>query len=73
MILAVCSKNDEANALEPFDRHPDMVLKRSDIASFVANWQNKADNIRAIAQGKLSPGSGWGKAVSDAKKAAGTG
>ncbi len=30
-------------------------------------------DIRAIAQGKLSPASGWGKAVSDAKKAAGTG
>jgi FkbH-like protein len=50
VILAVCSKNDEANALEPFDKHPDMVLKRGDIASFVANWSNKADNIRAIAQ-----------------------
>jgi FkbH-like protein len=50
VILAVCSKNDEANALEPFEKHPDMVLKRGDIASFVANWQNKADNIRAIAQ-----------------------
>jgi FkbH-like protein len=50
VILAVCSKNDEANALEPFDKHPDMVLKRADIASFVANWSNKADNIRAIAQ-----------------------
>lgn len=50
VILAVCSKNDETNALEPFDKHPDMVLKRGDIASFVANWQNKADNIRAIAQ-----------------------
>ncbi|WP_428490547.1 HAD-IIIC family phosphatase [Rhodopila sp.] len=50
VILAVCSKNDEANALEPFEKHPDMVLKRADIASFVANWSNKADNIRAIAQ-----------------------
>ncbi len=50
IILAVCSKNDEANALEPFDKHPDMVLKRGDISSFVANWSNKADNIRAIAQ-----------------------
>jgi FkbH-like protein len=50
VILAVCSKNDEANALEPFEKHPDMVLKRGDIASFVANWQNKADNIRTIAQ-----------------------
>ena len=28
VILAVCSKNDEANALEPFDKHPEMVLKR---------------------------------------------
>ena len=50
VILAVCSKNDEANALEPFERHPEMVLKRGDIACFVANWSNKADNIRQIAQ-----------------------
>jgi FkbH-like protein len=50
VILAVCSKNDEANALEPFEKHPDMVLKRADISSFVANWSNKADNLRAIAQ-----------------------
>ena len=50
VILAVCSKNDEANALEPFDRHPDMVIRRSDIACFVANWSDKASNIRAIAQ-----------------------
>jgi FkbH-like protein len=49
VILAVCSKNDEANALEPFEKHPEMVLKRGDIASFVANWSDKAANIRAIA------------------------
>jgi FkbH-like protein len=50
VILAVCSKNDEANAMEPFDKHPEMVLRRDDIASFVANWSDKAGNIRAIAQ-----------------------
>jgi FkbH-like protein len=50
IILAVCSKNDEANALEPFDKHPEMVLKRGDIACFVANWADKAANIRAIAE-----------------------
>jgi FkbH-like protein len=50
VILAVCSKNDEANALEPFDSHPEMVLRRGDIASFVANWSDKAGNIRAIAE-----------------------
>jgi FkbH-like protein len=50
VILAVCSKNDESNALEPFAKHPDMVLKSSDIACFVANWQDKASNLRAIAK-----------------------
>ena len=49
VILAVCSKNDEANALAPFEQHPEMVLQRSDIASFVANWDDKATNIRRIA------------------------
>lgn len=49
VILAVCSKNDEANALQPFTSHPEMVLKRDDIACFVANWQDKASNLRSIA------------------------
>jgi FkbH-like protein len=50
VILAVCSKNDEANALLPFNDHPEMVLSRSDIAVFVANWEDKATNLRTIAQ-----------------------
>ena len=50
IILAVCSKNDESTALEPFEKHPEMVLRRSDIACFRANWQDKAANIRAIAK-----------------------
>ena len=49
VILAVCSKNDEATALEPFDKHPEMVLRRSDIACFVANWKDKPANLRQIA------------------------
>jgi FkbH-like protein len=49
IILAVCSKNDEVNALGPFERHPDMVLKRSDIACFMANWDDKATNLQRIA------------------------
>jgi FkbH-like protein len=48
IILAVCSKNEEKAALEPFNIHPDMVLRLEDIAVFVANWDNKADNIRHI-------------------------
>jgi FkbH-like protein len=50
VILAVCSKNDDRNAREPFERHPEMVLKLSDIACFVANWNDKAANMRHIAK-----------------------
>jgi FkbH-like protein len=48
VILAVCSKNTESVAREPFEKHPDMVLHLDDISVFVANWDNKADNIRHI-------------------------
>ena len=50
IILAVSSKNDEANAAEPFDKHPEMVLRRGDIACFAANWSDKASNLRSIAK-----------------------
>jgi HAD-superfamily phosphatase, subfamily IIIC len=48
IILCICSKNEEILAKEPFLKHPDMVLSLEDIAVFVANWKNKADNIRFI-------------------------
>ena len=50
IILAVCSKNTEAIALEPFEKHPDMVLRREDIAVFAVNWETKVQNIRHIQQ-----------------------
>ena len=34
IILAVCSKNTESVAKEPFEKHPDMVLRLDDIAVF---------------------------------------
>ena len=49
IILAVCSKNTESVALNAFAHHPEMVLKRQDIACFIANWNDKASNIRQIA------------------------
>ena len=48
IIICVASKNDETTAKEPFEKHPDMVLKLDDIAVFQANWETKVDNIRAI-------------------------
>ncbi len=49
VVLAVCSKNNDPDAREPFHRHPEMVLKVEDIAVFRANWQDKATNLREIA------------------------
>ncbi|HCJ30773.1 MAG TPA: methoxymalonyl-ACP biosynthesis protein [Pseudomonas sp.] len=48
VILAVCSKNDLSVAEAAFN-HSEMALKRSDIAAFVANWEDKAGNLRRIA------------------------
>jgi FkbH-like protein len=48
IIVAICSKNDESKAREPFEKNPEMILKMDDISVFIANWENKADNIRTI-------------------------
>jgi FkbH-like protein len=50
IIICVASKNSEETAKEPFEKHPDMVLKLDDIAVFQANWETKVDNIRTIQQ-----------------------
>ena len=50
ILLAVCSKNNEDTAKEPFEKHPEMVLRLEDFSMFVANWEDKATNIRRIQQ-----------------------
>lgn len=50
IVLAVCSKNEDATARTPFRNHPDMLLKEEHVAVFQANWTDKAANLRAIAQ-----------------------
>ena len=49
VILTLCSKNNEEDVLEVFDRHPEMILKREHIAAYRINWQNKAKNIEELA------------------------
>jgi FkbH-like protein len=48
ILLAVCSKNNRNSALQPFLENPGMALKYEDITVFIANFDNKADNIRVI-------------------------
>ena len=50
VILAVCSKNRDEVARSPFREHSGMVLKEDDISCFVANFNDKAANIRHIAR-----------------------
>jgi FkbH-like protein len=50
VVLAVSSKNTDSIARQPFNEHPDMLLKEKHIAVFQANWEDKATNIRAIAK-----------------------
>ena len=50
VVLAVCSKNNEKDAKEPFEKHPEMQIKLNHIACFVANWEPKPDNIQYIAK-----------------------
>lgn len=49
ILLAVCSKNNEADALEAIDNHPEMLLRRKDFAALRINWQDKVQNLREIA------------------------
>ena len=50
VILAICSKNDPALVEAVFRDHPELLLRRTDFAAFVANWEDKAANLRRIAE-----------------------
>ncbi|MEY9110619.1 FkbH-like protein [Bradyrhizobium yuanmingense] len=50
VLLAVCSKNDHARAIEVFEKHPEMVVRLEHFAAFKANWDPKSDNLQRIAE-----------------------
>jgi FkbH-like protein len=50
ILLAVCSKNDDHIARSAFELRDDMILKLEHISCFIANWNNKADNLSEIAR-----------------------
>lgn len=49
ILLAICSKNDEAEALAVLASHPDVLLRPDHFAAHRINWQDKPANLRAIA------------------------
>ena len=49
ILLAVCSKNNPADAMEALEKHPGMLLKPEHFAAWRINWNDKAANLREIA------------------------
>jgi FkbH-like protein len=49
IILAVCSKNNMADANEALENHPGMILRPHHFATLRINWNEKAQNLREIA------------------------
>lgn len=50
VILTVCSKNNEQDVLEVWDRNPYIKLKKEHFAAYRINWTDKATNIKALAE-----------------------
>ncbi len=50
IILAINSKNNESDAFDVIDNHPDMVLKRKHFAGYRINWLDKANNLKKLAE-----------------------
>ncbi|MCM1218387.1 MAG: HAD-IIIC family phosphatase [Muribaculaceae bacterium] len=55
VILSVCSKNNESDVKELWEKNPFVKLGPKHISAYRINWHNKADNIRELAK-KLNIG-----------------
>ncbi len=50
MLLCLCSRNNEKDVLEVFDRRTDMLLKREHLVSWRINWSSKSENLKSLAR-----------------------
>jgi FkbH-like protein len=50
ILLAICSKNNLDDAMEALEKHPGMLLRAKHFAAMRINWNDKAQNLREIAQ-----------------------
>lgn len=49
VILTICSKNNEHDVLEAWEKNPFIVLKKEHFAAYRINWSDKATNIKELA------------------------
>lgn len=50
IILTVCSKNNEKDVMEAWEKNPFIILKKEHFAAYRINWTDKATNIKALAE-----------------------
>lgn len=50
VLIGLCSKNNPEDVDDVIVRHPDMALKNDNIVISEVNWNDKASNLRAIAE-----------------------
>ncbi len=50
VILTICSKNNEQDVFDAWEKNPFLVLKKEHFASYRINWTDKATNIKDMAQ-----------------------
>jgi len=50
MLLCLCSKNNEEDVADVFERYPEMPLSRDHICAQRVNWRPKSENIRSLAR-----------------------
>jgi FkbH-like protein len=49
VLVALCSKNNEQDVWEVIDNNPDCLIKRKHLSAWRVNWQDKASNLRELA------------------------
>lgn len=50
VILTICSKNNEQDVLDAWEKNPFLVLKKEHFATYRINWTDKATNIKELAE-----------------------
>lgn len=48
VILVICSKNNESDVQEVWDRNPNLLIRKDHLSLYKINWKNKAENIQEI-------------------------
>ncbi|RYE50738.1 MAG: HAD-IIIC family phosphatase, partial [Sphingobacteriales bacterium] len=50
VLICLCSKNNPAEVEGILGKHPDMLLNKEQIVSMKVNWNNKDENLKALAK-----------------------